>query len=84
MPAPTETTVKFFVVDKVGNNSTCTSTVAVTDTTPPVLEFTDALVPEAKLFAGAILFAETTPAAETARVFYNVPKILDLPEPLIS
>jgi len=73
-PSPTSTTVEFLVIDKIGNNSTCISNVIVRDTTPPLLEFKAPLAPEINIPR------VTTPTAETARFFYDVPKILDLPE----
>jgi len=42
---PTETIVNFTAIDSIGNNSTCSSTVIVEDTTNPVLEpFTSSLL----------------------------------------
>jgi len=69
---PTETEVEFFAVDLVGNNSTCTSTVLVRDTTKPVLEFATPDLVE--------IIVPTDPFSETARITFDEPILKDLPE----
>jgi len=78
---PFETQVEFFSVDKIGNNSTCINSVFVKDTTPPILDIdlefnTDFMnTPD-----GLRITNESSRFSETGRVFWELPKILDLPD----
>ena len=76
---PLDNKVQFFTVDKIGNNATCINTVQVIDQTPPKLvfdpSFTNLNDPNN---IGITNF--THPNLEVARVFYDVPKIFDLPD----
>lgn len=80
---PTSNTVEFFVVDKIGNNSTCTNTVNVRDTTKPELRFAEGFIEHFVLEGGGVQIIgptnDTSEFSEFGNAFFDVPKIHDLP-----